>query len=80
MREVIEGKAGTLKYWTREVVYSVHSYYTLVITRTKFFHTDGSVSTYYNGDVYCGKEYRATTSQYSNMKQMIADYQRLLSW
>lgn len=80
MREVIIGTTETVKYWTREVVYSVHSYYTLVITQSKFFHTDGSVATYYNGDVYCGNEYRATTNQYRNMNQMVADFQKLLGW
>lgn len=77
MREVIKGNE-TIKHWTKEEIYSIHAYYTLIIVESKFFHTDGTIGSHYYGMVYQGDDYRLTTNIYENMKQLIKDYQKLL--
>lgn len=77
MREVFDGNE-TIKYWTKEEVYSIHAYYTLIVVESKFFYTDGTISSHYYGMVNQGDDYRITTNIYQDMKQLIEDFQKLL--
>lgn len=77
MREVFEGNE-VIKYWTKEEVYSIHSYYTFIVVESKFFYADGTISSHYYGMVNQGDDYRVTTNIYQSMKQLIADFQKLL--
>jgi hypothetical protein len=79
MRKMYEGN-GAIRHWSKEIVYSVHRYYTLKIECATFYWADGTTTKSYEGTISKDKDFRLVTQTYKTLNDLVKDFEKLLGW